>query len=349
MIKPKVTGATIPYQLRPHKAIERNLFIKILKLLDASSIVDIKEYRYVGFGAAFLEDFKLLHLEVNIVDMECIETDFCAYSRQEFNKPFSFLKIHNLKSTEYISTDYKQDKNQIIWLDYATPKELKQQLIDIELLTEKVNSLDILKFTFNAELRSLPISTSAKKKNKDDGMVDYSQVLNGLSEDSTFQLYIPDNIKIRDLTSIEGISSIIRAMAVRAINRGLSKAGSNMNFYHIASFSYADGQEMTTMTGIVATETEFEQILEESKLLSWEFYQGGPVVGEFINASEISVPAMTVSERIEIDRKFPISDAESLAKSISFFYGTTDDENLQLLDGYRKFYKYLPYYTKVMY
>jgi hypothetical protein len=347
MDKVKITGATIPYQLRPHKAIERNLFIDLLKKLDSSNSIILKDYRYVGFGAAFLEDFKLLHLEIDICDMDCIEMDEFAYSRQLFNNPYYFVNIHNLSSTKYIDDEFKFDKNQVIWLDYAMPRYLRQQLKDIELVAAKVTNLDVLKFTFNAKLGSF-ISSHYIKNDKGHlcKEMDYKTILKFLKDDPTYQLYLPDNIEVKDLLDF---SSVIRAMAIRAINRGILAGKGNLKFQHIASFLYADGQEMTTITGIISSDEEFNQILEDSKLSSWKFYLGNPRDSEFISPIEISVPAMTISERVEIDRKIPTADIMQLANDMSFFYGTNEEEHRQLMEGYITFYKYLPYYSKVIY
>lgn len=343
MSKAKITGATIPYHLRPHKAIERNLFIALLKILDGSSQIDLKKYKYVGFGAAFLEDFKLFHIELGITDMDCIEIDFSAYSRQCFNNPYHFLNIYNKKSTDYITEfTFKSDTNQIIWLDYAAPKDLRQQLVDLELIAEKLSALDILKFTFNAQIGSFIDSNQVGC-----AVTDANSVKEFLKNDPTYQLYIPENITNRDI--LKNFSGVVRAMGIRAINRGLAKANKNLTFNHLSAFLYADGQTMTTICGLITGQTDFCKIMEQTKIETWEFYQSSPIGTEFIDAHHIAVPAMTVLERIEIDKKIPASNISDMAKSLDFLYGTTQNEHVTLIEGYYKYYKYLPYYSKVIY
>lgn len=343
MGKSRITGATIPYQLRPHKAIERNLFVSILRKLDRCSLIDVNTYRYVGFGAAFLEDFKVLHTEFGISDMDCIEYDFFAYTRQDFNNPFEFIKLHNISSTKYITgVEFKNNKNQIIWLDYASPKEFRQQLLDIELLTEKITDLDILKFTFNSHINSFCQSLNIQGK-----IPNFNRILEILKEDATYNIYLPDKIDAKDL--MDNFSGVIRAMANRAVKRGLVKGNKSLEFNHIASFSYADGQSMTTITGIVTKKEQIEMVLDQSGLNQWEFYQRENKNSELIAANEITVPAMTVSERIIIDKQIKTLDAFRLAKSLNFLYGTSEEEHVELINGYHKYYKYLPYYSKVTY
>lgn len=336
------TGSTIPYQLRPHKAIERNLYAAILRKLDRCSNIDLPEYRYVGFGAPFLEDFKIMHTEFGITDMHCIEYDKNAFSRQLFNNPYNFIELFPESSTDYITgTNFKQNKNQIIWLDYASPGEIRQQLQDIEFLCAKVAELDIIKFTFNAYVKAFIGSHHLR-------LLPYeiNRIISFLRRDPTYQIFVPDEIRAKDI--YEDFSALIRVMALRSIKRGLAKGGKDLVFNHIASFSYADGQVMTTMTGIISKPESSKKILIESGLVNWEFYQPEPS-NEIILANEITVPVMTISERVLIDKLMPNNNAPSLVSKIKFAYGNDDKENEKLLEGYCKYYRYLPYYSKVSY
>ena len=300
-------------------------------------------HRYVGFGAPFLEDFKLMHLEFGINEMHCIEYDLYAHSRQVFNNPYNFLRLFNDSSTKYInSPNFAQNKMQIIWLDFASPKELRQQLLDVELLAQKVGKLDILKFTFNSHIDSFVSSHHIKKCRP----VNENKVLQFLQNDATYQNYLPESTTAKHIA--ENFSSVIRSMAVRAIHRGFSAANSNENFNHIASFNYADGQLMTTLMGIIEEKDNFAKILKQSGLFQWEFYQQESSE-EFISGHDITVPAMTVSERIEIDKRMPAKDINNLIKRLGFFYGTSEDEHAKLIEGYCRYYKFLPYYSKVTY
>lgn len=337
------TASIIPYQLRPHKAIDRNLMISILKKLDRYSRINMEDYRYVGFGAAFLDDFKIIHLELSIRYMDCLEMEPHAFSRQQFNNPYKFLNLFPLNSTNYInSADYKHDKNQFIWLDYVSPGMFRQQLKDIEMLAEKVVDLDILKFTFNAEALSFSTTHRIKGCNP----VAFSKLIDFLKNDPEYELYLPDHVT--DMDILDDFSILLRAMAIRAINRGLATAGNNLVFNHISSFTYKDGQTMTTLMGIICKQEDSEKILKESGLKKWEFYHSQPA-NEFIPSHLITVPVMTVSERVKIDKLIPVRNINTLASKLTFLYGTDPSENIKLLDGYCKFYKYLPYYSKVTY
>lgn len=347
MRKLKISGATIPYQLRPRKAIERNLFVDLLKRLTSFNKITFNNYVYVGFGAAYLEDFKQMHIELGIIDMECIEMDLNAFTRQKFNNPYHFVNIYNVSSTEYIDQSLKAEKNQIIWLDYSMPKMLRQQLTDIEMLCIKLKALDIVKFTFNSNLKSF-ISTHQVKNNKGNwcSEIEIKTILQFLKKDDTFYKYLPEDVQEVNIFKFD---TVLRAMAVRAINRGLSLSGKNLKFHHLTAFTYADGQEMTTITGIISNDEDFSELIYQSKLQEWPFYRNEESDSEIIESVEIAVPDMTVSERIMIDKKIPSEDIETVAKELVFTYGTDMDEHIYLLKGYHTFYKYLPYFSKVIY
>jgi hypothetical protein len=347
MAKSKFSGATIPYQLRPRKAIERNIFVDLLKKIGAYGKIDFQKYRYVGFGAAYLEDFKHMHIELGIVLMDCIEMGKNAYTRQIFNNPYYFVDSYNVTSTDYINQDFKFDKNQIIWLDYTAPKMLRQQLTDIEMLCAKLSSLDIVKFTFNSKLSSFISSHHVKNgKGHTCNEFEYKTIFHFIKNDETFKKYLPEGIKVPDISNFD---SVIRAMALRAVNRGLSLGGKDLKFHHIAAFSYADGQEMTTLTGILCSDSEFSELFDQCKLHDWPFYNNQVSGSEMIVAIEIAVPDMTISERMEIDKKIPAPNIDTIAKELAFYYGENMNEHIHLIKGYHAFYRYLPHFSKVIY
>ena len=334
---------TIPYHLRPLKAIERNLFVTLLKKIDNHGSIDLSDYRYVGFGAPFLEDFKLMHLEFGIFDMDCIEYEYYPFSRQAFNNPFNFVKLYHESCTDYINSgDFKQDKNQIVWLDFASPREFRQQLFDVELISAKLADMDIVKLTFNANDTSVVSSNQIKKCSPPD----YAKILDFFKKDQTYKTYVPATIRSADF--IHDFSVLIRSMAINAVRRGLATQGNDLEFNHLTSFSYADGQMMTTITGLICSKEKFDALKVGSGISKWEFFQD-ELASPFITSNEIVVPVMTISERMAIDKLIPLPSAKEMAEQIDFFYGSNEDEHLRLLDGYRRYYKYLPHYSKVTY
>ncbi|MEO6254403.1 MAG: O-methyltransferase [Ferruginibacter sp.] len=326
------TAATIPYHLRPLKAIERNLFTILLKKLDRYGKIDLSKYAYVGFGAPFFEDFKLMHNEFEIVKMDCIEYDNSAHTRQVFNNPYYFITLFYSTCTDYLNTAFNQDRNQIIWLDFASPNQLREQLQDIELAAAKLGNLDIIKVTLNVHSASYGCRDS------------YDKFLKLLNNDPVYQIYLPEKITTKEL--VDNFPSVIRAMGLRAIKRGLATAGHDLNFHHLASFDYADGQKMTTMTGIIADDNEFNLILKGTRIDRWYFYSKIPA-SELLITHEIFAPAMTILERRSIDRLMPGKKIKTVLNKLKF---SLDDDvalHTKLIEGYCRYYKYLPNYSKI--
>ena len=50
-------GSSLPYRLRPNKAVDRELFLSLLMRL--APALSLEKYHYVGLGGPFLEDFRL--------------------------------------------------------------------------------------------------------------------------------------------------------------------------------------------------------------------------------------------------------------------------------------------------
>jgi hypothetical protein len=61
------------YHLRTNKAVERLLFIELLRRLDRALSRPIAQYKYVGLGGPYLEDFNLLHATFGNNEMTSLE------------------------------------------------------------------------------------------------------------------------------------------------------------------------------------------------------------------------------------------------------------------------------------
>lgn len=337
-------GSTIPYHLRPNKAIERNIFIELLTRMEWARSINYSKYRYVSFGAAYLEDFKVIHSALEIDDMHCIEMDKHAYSRQRFNNPYRFLELHNETSTNYFSSGgFLPNKSHIIWLDYTSAGQFRQQLEDIYIASRKLSNLDILKFTFNAEYYFF------KKSHYKDGRnlkaARPKDIVSYLENDNTYQKYLPNDVNPDNIEP--RFADIRRAMGIRAVDRGLAEVGSNLKFYPLAAFTYADGQTMTTLTGILIDTNNAEHIFSETQIRDWKFYQEHK--SELVTAFEINVPNMTVPERMAIDKYLPAKDLAKISKELAFYYGIDEDEHRNHLESYIRYYKHLPHFAKVIY
>lgn len=146
-----MSGASLPYHLRPNKAIDRYAFLELLSKIDRYS--SISDYKYIGFGGHSLEDFKYIHSRFGLGNMLSIEEDADVYNRQKFNRPHNCIDCLQQSSSTFID-DFQRTQKTIIWLDYVRPKELLQQIEEFQATIRKLELLDIIKITVNSHAAS---------------------------------------------------------------------------------------------------------------------------------------------------------------------------------------------------
>ena len=155
------TGSSLPYRLRPNKAVDRELFLSLLMRL--ATKLGLERYHYVGLGGPFLEDFRLLHSRLGIGRrrsgrsvgrLTCVELELEVHKRQRFNRPVASIKcIHSTLEAFLDRTTFLTPA--IIWFDYTEPSGLATQ---VERFAQTVGTVPIgsvLRVTLNANPASL--------------------------------------------------------------------------------------------------------------------------------------------------------------------------------------------------
>jgi hypothetical protein len=328
------SGGSIPYHLRQHKAVERNLFIELLRKLN--NYTNISDYVYIGFGGPFLEDFKQLHTSLKICNMISLEVDSNVHKRQRFNTPVSCIDIGEepKSSSEFINT-YDFDKPALIWLDYAIPSQLNEQMNEIANLVSKLKPKDIFKITLNAT----PETLGRDYSNQDPKPFRLGKLIELLTED-----FCPINPEVDDVTFKRYPKLLIKA-AQRAINMGL-RGRTDIQIHPLCTFIYKDGQQMITFTAIVLENTpeEYERFISESRITNWPFYSGS-----WDTLKNISIPTMSLRERIFIEEKLPLNTADQINADLEFFLGENENEARTNLENFIEYYKVIPWYSKVLF
>ena len=159
-------ASSLPYQLRPNKAVDRELFLSLLARVSGS--LRIETYAYIGLGGPFLEDFRLIHSRLGITDLVCVEEEEAVHRRQLFNRPAPCVDCKHDTLEEFIdSTEF--EKPVIIWFDYTDPKKITDQIerFSETVLFVRLNS--ILRITLNANAGSLGIPKAAEIQTPPDG------------------------------------------------------------------------------------------------------------------------------------------------------------------------------------
>lgn len=323
------TGGSIPYHLRQNKAIERNLFADLLSRVGRYS--NISDFRYIGFGGPFLEDFKHLHSALRISDMISLESDPNVYSRQKFNQPISCIDLRLESSTEFLSNyEFSDDKNNIVWFDYATP-EIGQQLSELHRLVEKLGHGDIFKITVNANPATLGT------------IPEQSKLLDHRAKVASDRLgeYAPAKIDSNHIKT-KNYPSLLLSALTNAAKHGLA-GDSSLVLQPLSAFSYGDGQQMLTFSGILLHPDEINNFLEKSRLRHWPFYNDCAA-----SPRSISVPALSAKERFYIESMLPGASSDVIHRNLNYHVGQDFASASCEMDNFINFYRQFPWYSKIV-
>lgn len=312
------------YHLRPNKYVDRGLFVNTLERLN--SVIRLQQHRYIGFGSYLFDDFKLLHDRLNIETMISLEADTAIFNRAKYNIPYSCIKVVNQKSTDFIAGGDWGEQNNIIWLDFVSPKLLAQQFNDIAALSNLVLPHDIIKVTFNANADTL-------------GKIDIGQDARFEKLKSRIGEHIPT-----DATAAECTKDKYPILLLRCLRVMLSKCFRENKYdkrFLLPLFStvYQDSEHrMLTFTCVVLDSHDEENEIKKS------FDDISYVNFEWDKPSLIKIPELTIKEMIEINKLLPDKDAEEqLLKKFDFVFGNKTEE----IASYISFYKYYPSFQSI--
>ena len=329
-----MSGASIPYHLRPNKAIDRYAFLELLLKVDRYINCDISQYKYVGFGGHSLEDFKYIHSRFAISNMVSIEEDAEVYSRQKFNQPHNCIDCLHKSSDDFLNEFQRTDPT-IIWLDYVKPSKLREQIEEFQATLGKLDPLDIIKITVNSHAASYVPS---------DKKMDSSTLKNVRIEKLNTMLgeIFPSTDVTLDMMTERKFPEALCLVLKRAAN--LAMVGkSDIYFQSLTAFSYADGQQMLTVTGILLEKTKKQEFFDQTNIDKWKLSN--------INWKEprrINVPDLTIKERLYIDSLLPNSQAKAIQDGLGFLFDSKESISIEMLETYILFYRQSPYFSRIL-
>ena len=326
------SGSLLPYQLRPNKAVDRELFLGLLVRL--APILRLEEYRYVGMGGPFLEDFRLIHSRLGIRDMVCIERDDAVHRRQLFNRPIQSIMCVHASIEEYVDeTEFEQPI--IIWFDYTEPRRWMTQ---IERFADAAMTLplgSIIRITLNANPSSLG------KPDRAAISVGFKRVSAEMSGKPTLQEWrlrrfrdcmgnlFPSGLGDEDMTRRSFGRSVLRALKLAVEKECLSRP--DRAIVWALSTHYADGQPMVTSTIVVCApgDNTAADIVE-----GWEFHSTSE------NPHVLDMPALSTLERLTMESAPDARDRLGYTLPES---GMGEDPFL----AFQKFYRVFPHFSRV--
>jgi hypothetical protein len=247
------TASSLPYQLRPNKAVDRELFLSLLARL--SGTLKLEDYTYVGLGGPFLEDFRLIHSRLGISNMVCVEAEEAVHKRQKFNRPIPGVLCEHATLEEYIDAT-QFEKPVIIWFDYTDPKAVTKQIARFAETVTNIPINSVLRITLNAapdslgrpDLDEIQVSPDGVKDEGDPRPTLYEWRLNRF-RDRMGKLF-PSDTQPADMERTRFGKILLSAIKLAVSNELLSCPDRAVMW--LLATHYADGQPMTTATILVA-------------------------------------------------------------------------------------------------
>lgn len=322
-----MSGQTL-YRLRQNKAVDRFTFIELLRRISLYDPINVDKYRYVGFGGPSLEDFKLLHSVFGIEDMLSLEHDEQPHKRQRFNKPVSCIQCLHKASKAFVD-EFIRERETIIWLDYEAGRELPNQLEEVETLIEKFDFHDILRVTLNAE----PKVWKEGDRKHPERLAALSEALAGM-----FPRAKAERKHMSQKKFPEFLVFCLEHIAGRAL-----QSRSDVVFVPLTLFTYADGQQMMTMTGILLGRDEKGSFLEKTHLGDWHL-----ATTSWGSPKPIDIAEMTLRERLAIDKLLPEASIDEIHTELDFYFGRSEVTSRKVLEMYTQFYRYAPFFSEVV-
>lgn len=315
----------INYLLRPSKQVERKLIVEALQKLSKGGYF-IHDYSYLGLGSIYYADFILFHKYLLIDSMICAEKANVP-KRMEFNKPYAFIDLRKGAVSDVIPT-LNRTRKHLVWLDYDYILD-QEKLDDIRGCLYTLAPGSILIITVTADpihLSGLLDPVEAK------GMTDEEKQKQACSRLSDLiGIHLGRSLNLGDISKRELPHTI--AVAVRNYINTCLASRSEMEFFQLFNFAYADNMQMLSLGGIIDTRGAIENI-NASGIYDIGFTTSGE------NPVRISVPPLTIREKIWLEKhmvKNPDPPAE-LAFEI----------DMESVETFVKYYRHYPVYYETL-
>lgn len=312
-------GSSLPYRLRPNKAVDRELFLSLLMRLAPK--LALEKYHYVGLGGPFLEDFRLIHGRVGIAKMTCIETEEQVHKRQLFNRPIASIEcIH--KSLEDYLDETDLDSPAIIWFDYTEPKGITSQIERFARTIGTVPIGSVLRITLNANPSSL---------GRPDGNLSEAELMEWRLQAFQRRLgaLFPNGLIADGMKQENFGKSLLHALKL-AVEKEVLSFRDRRIVWALATH-YADGQAMVT-AALVVCQNDDKTIEEVVK--AWEFHATTDA------PHRVDLPALSTLERLTMESS---DDAQTKMG----FELPTSNMGENPFDVFKKFYRIYPHFSRV--
>jgi hypothetical protein len=313
-------GSSLPYRLRPNKAVDRELFLSLL--LRLAPTMELENHHYIGLGGPFLEDFRLVHARLGIDRMTCVEEEEEVHKRQAFNRPVETVEcIHSCLEDYLDDHDFMQPV--IIWFDYTDPGQVTSQIARFARTVGEVPLNSVLRITLNANPGSLGNAPSGSQSG--------DALLSWRLEQFRARLgtICPTDVTADGMAIKTYGPCILHALYLAVESVVLSHRDRKVVW--ALSTHYADGQAMVTAALIVC---EASDMVVESLVRGWR-YVSPPRLPHCID-----LPALSSLERLTMEAN---ADARTKLGYALPPLKLAEDP----FEEFKKFYRIYPHFSRV--
>ena len=279
----------VNFRLRPAKAVERRMIIEACgRMAGFASILD---FRYIGLGSPFFNDFVLMHRRYGLRNMICIEREVQHKDRFLFNRPFDCISMEWGTSTEVLPTLSWRDIPTIVWMDYDG-RISEEMLSDLRTIFSQIETGSLALFTIQADGNSFKTDEQSSLERFQEEMRDF----------------VPIDATRRDMQG-----KAFQRMLWRIVNNEISRildqrnvampASNHIQYRQLFNVIYADDARMTTIGGVIYRADQ-TQHLAACKFDDMNFVRRDD------EPLEIIVPTLTHREQWKLDTLLPSSGPE---------------------------------------
>jgi hypothetical protein len=305
----------VNYRIRPAKSVERKMFVEATRRL--SVFGELVQYRYIGFGSAFFNDFTIFHKQLGLRKMVSIEGNAKERKRYRFNIPFACVDLRIGMSGDLL-VDVPWDDPAIIWLDYDSRMDTSI-LDDVSFVASKAKCGSFLFVTVDAQ----PLDDLEARVDEVvtlwDGHRSPAQFRpSALGRWGTAREFR----RLLNWTISEAVDSRPRLTARKLAVR----------YRQILHFHYADGNHRMMSVGGVVFRDDQAPLLGTARFSRFPFYRPGD------EPYLLEVPSLTPKEVRALQERLPLGRGETL---------NSGPVPAELVTKYPDFYRYYPTFSEV--
>ena len=329
-----MSGEDIPYQLRPNKFIDRQMFVELLSRLVVPR--GPEKYVYVSMGGRHLVDHYAVYNKLGIDAQFSFDRDANEVKRQKFNRPTGRTICVELSTADLpsriddILKEFPNRQNLIVWLDYTDTNRGAQLQEAVQTLL-RLKHGDIFRITLNANPETLSPGEQWRNAGASSPNQYRATRLRG-----QIQEFMPTDISAISETALP--AALARCVELAA--KSAEAQQPNLRIKPVLITSYRDGSRMLTVTCAIS-EAGNKNKFPPITFPRWRF-----ACKNWQDIRLIYAPVLSVREQNRLDARLHRGASDMLA-ALKFYPNKDKPKSLEALKSYRELHRFYPTFRHV--